>query len=306
MIPVYIPTFNNPTYTKHFIEQLINFDSIKLIILDNNSTNPKMLRLLDDIDKKVEVIHLSSNQGPHFILRNKEFYESLPEIFCLSDPDMEISKHLPLNFVNHLIDISEKYKIGKVGFALEVPMFDELREPYLKMDGKIWNMRDWEFQYWKNKIGSTEQGDDLFLTDLDTTFALYNKKYFDSNHRYKCIRVAGRFTAKHLGHYKSSIVPQEEQEYYENTTRYSYFAGKLDKENKPIFEISVHEYTKLTEELDSLRFNNIQLSDQNRKTNEDIQKLYNSMSWKITIPFRNISSLIRKIRYFFKLSINKK
>lgn len=295
MIPVYIPTFNNPTYTKYFIDQLINFDTIELIILDNKSTNPKMLRLLEGMDKKVKVILFDSNQGPHYILRNKEFYESLPEIFGLSDPDMELSEQLPLNFVNYLIDISEKYKIGKVGFALEVPMFDELREPYLKMDGKIWNMRDWELQWWQNKIGSTDEGDDLYLTTLDTQFALYNKKYFDPNERYKCIRVAGRFTAKHLGLYKNSIVPQEEQEFYKNSTRYSYVAGKLDQENNPVFEITVHEYTIMKEEIDSLRANNKILAQNNFDMNNEIQNFYSSKTWKYTAFLRSIKNLVRKI-----------
>ena len=268
---------------------------MKPIILDNKSTNPKMLRLLEDMKNYVEVVNLNSNQGPHFILRNKEFYESLPEIFCLSDPDMELSDNLPNNFINLLIDISEKYQIGKVGFALEVPSFDELKEPLLKMDGKIWNMREWELQWWENKIGSTEHGDDLYLTTLDTQFALYNKKYFDTNDRYKCIRVAGRFTAKHLGLYKKSIVPEEEQEYYKNSTRYSYVAGKLDQENNPVFEITVHEYTIMKEEIDSLRTNNNILAQNIIRMNQEIQNIYNSNTWKYTSFLRNFKNLIRKI-----------
>jgi len=295
LIPVYIPTFNNPTYTKNFIDQLLRYKSMKPIILDNKSTNPKMLRLLEDMKNYVEVVNLNSNQGPHFILRNKEFYESLPEIFCLSDPDMELSDNLPNNFINLLIDISEKYQIGKVGFALEVPSFDELKEPLLKMDGKIWNMREWELQWWENKIGSTEHGDDLYLTTLDTQFALYNKKYFDTNDRYKCIRVAGRFTAKHLGLYKKSIVPEEEQEYYKNSTRYSYVAGKLDQENNPVFEITVHEYTIMKEEIDSLRTNNNILAQNIIRMNQEIQNIYNSNTWKYTSFLRNFKNLIRKI-----------
>jgi hypothetical protein len=247
-----------------------------------------MISLLKELEQKYNVVRLDRNEGPHFILRNQNFYKSLPEIFCLSDPDMELSRNLPKEFLADLLQISNQYKMGKVGFALEVPAEEELKDIELNMEGKIWNMREWESQWWENCIGKSLRGDDLYMTTLDTQFALYNKNYFDPNDRDRCIRVAGRFTAKHLGLYKKTIVPEAEQEFYRNSTRYSYVAGTLRETNIPVFNISVHEYTLLKEELDSLRDNNKILAKRAIELDKELQFFYNSRSWKVIRYLKNV------------------
>lgn len=287
-IPIYIPVFNNPTYTKYFVEQLQEIQCNDIYIVDNKSDYPPMISLLKELEQKYNVVRLDRNEGPHFILRNQNFYKSLPNIFCLSDPDMELSRNLPKEFLADLLQISNQYKMGKVGFALEVPAEEELKDIELNMEGKIWNMREWESQWWENCIGKSLKGDDLYMTTLDTQFALYNKNYFDPNDRYRCIRVAGRFTAKHLGLYKKTIVPEAEQEFYRNSTRYSYVAGNLSETNIPVFNISVHEYTLLKEELDSLRDNNKILAKRAIELDKELQFFYNSRSWKVIRYLKNV------------------
>ena len=287
-IPIYVPVFNNPTYTKYFVEQLQENQCNDIYIVDNKSDYPPMISLLKELEQKYNVVRLDRNEGPHFILRNQNFYKSLPEIFCLSDPDMELSRNLPKEFLADLLQISNQYKMGKVGFALEVPAEEELKDIELNMEGKIWNMREWESQWWENCIGKSLRGDDLYMTTLDTQFALYNKNYFDPNVRYRCIRVAGRFTAKHLGLYKKTIVPEAEQEFYRNSTRYSYVAGNLSETNIPVFNISVHEYTLLKEELDSLRDNNKILAKRAIELDKELQFFYNSRSWKVIRYLKNV------------------
>jgi hypothetical protein len=238
------------------------------------------------------VIRLGYNRGPHYALRDSEFYSNLPNYFCLSDPDLELSPNLPENFIDTFVDISNQYKIGKVGFALEVPKEEEFAQLYMNLDGKLWNMREWEMQFWENSIGKTTDGDDLYLTTLDTQFALYNKNYFDPNSRYECLRVGGKFTAKHLGLYQQDNIPTEELIYYRNSTRYSYFSGNTDENNSPVFEISVHEYTKIVEELDSLRTNNEIMGNKLQELNQNLQKILQSRSWKLTSFLRKISSFL--------------
>jgi len=79
-----------------------------------------MKQLLESIERKYEVIRLDNNFGPHYLLRVKKVYDSLPKFFCLSDPDLKLSKDLPIDFINELKIVSESHKIGKVGLALEV------------------------------------------------------------------------------------------------------------------------------------------------------------------------------------------
>jgi len=293
MIPVIVPVFNNPTYTKNFVTQLRMLNVTNIAILDNNSTYKPMLELLNNLENEHRVIRLGYNRGPHYALRDLDFYSDLPNYFCLSDPDLQLSPNLPENFIDTFVDISNQFKVGKVGFALEVPKEEEFDQLYMNLDGKLWNMRDWEMQFWKNSIGKTSGGDDLYLTTLDTTFALYNKTYFKPNDRYESIRVGGKFTARHLGFYDQVNIPEDELTYYRNSTRYSYFAGNIDESKSSVFQISVLEYTKIVEEVDSLRTNNATLGNKLQELDQKLQVILQSRSWKLT-------SFLRKIFNFLK------
>ena len=289
-IPVYVPTYNNPTYLMNFIKQLEQNCAHNIVIVDNNSTYPPMKECLTKVEQKCKVIRLNQNFGPHYILRNKQFYRSLPELFCLSDPDLGFSTSLPVNFIDELEIISETYKIGKVGFALEVPYTEEVVHGDLFLDGKKVSAVEYEQQFWTNGIGKNQTGDDLYRTTLDTTFALYNKTYFNPEDRYKAIRVAGKFTAKHLGSLTNTMVPEKEINYYKSMTRYSYFGGNLDSEGQPCFEISVHEYTKMVEQIQTLEEHVIDLDSKIQAQNLYIQDIFNSRRWKL------ISFLLKFIR----------
>jgi hypothetical protein len=261
-----------------------------------------MINLLEELENSVNIIKMKENKGPHYALRDKNFYLNLPSVFCLSDPDIEFSKNIPNYFVEDLLEISEKYKAGKVGLALEIPQLDEFVKPYMYLEGKLWNMVEWEKLHWQNIIGQHKDLSDIYKTNMDTTFALYNKKYFNPEDRYSALMVAGNFTSKHLGSYKKTIVPKEEQDFYEKTTRYSYTAGKLNSEGIPVFEITVHEYTLIKEELDSLRFHYNQLAQTNRVLNFELQNFYSSRTWKYTKPLRILKAEIQKLFNFLKKS----
>jgi glycosyltransferase involved in cell wall biosynthesis len=288
-IPIYIPTFNNPTYLLNFIKQLEKNDAKNIVVIDNNSTYPPMKECLSIIEEKYKVVRLDQNFGPHYILRNKQFYQSLPELFCLSDPDLEFSTSLPMDFINELKTISDVHKIGKVGLALEILSSEEVMHSDLFLDGQKIGAVEYEQQFWTNNIGKNQTGDDLYRTTLDTTFALYNKTYFDPEDRYTAIRVAGKFTAKHLGSLSNSIVPRSESSYYKSLTRYSYFGGNLDSEGQPCFEISVLEYTKMVEQIQSLEAHIIDLDSKIQDQNISIQSIFKSKRWKL------ISVLLRII-----------
>jgi hypothetical protein len=292
-IPLIIPTFNNPTYTKNFVDQSISVGFRNIQIYDNNSTFPRMKELLVEIEEHCKVVRLSKNFGPHYILRTPKIYESLPNLFCLSDPDVEYSKSLPNNFLDTLLEISQKHKIGKVGFAMEVPKHEEFLNPYLRMDDKLWDMQEWEEQFWKNKIDVID-GNELYDASLDTHFALYNKSYFEPSDRYKAIRVAGKFTSKHLGLYKKSDVPKEEEDFYRDSSKYSYLRGRLDAESNPVIEITVLEFTKLIENNESLDRNLTKITLERDFLNQELQKVYNSRSWKLLELPRKLLKIIRK------------
>jgi uncharacterized protein YhaN len=134
----------------------------------------------------------------------------------------------------------------------------------------------------------------VYEANIDTTFALYNKKYFNPQDRYRALRVAGSFVSKHLGFYKQNSIPKEEIDFYKGQNRFSYFSGKYDNLGNPMVEISVHEYTKLVEALESTERDVAALTRSRDEINQQLQKVYNSKSWKLTKSLRNIKNLLIK------------
>jgi hypothetical protein len=292
-VPLYIPTFNNPTYTRNFLNQVDGLNFSQIIILDNKSTYQPMIDLLAQIDSKYEVIRLEENYGPHYILRNPEYYKTLPDIFSLSDPDVEFPKNISGNFQEEMIKIGIKYRFGKVGFAIEVPSENEFLELVVNLDGKLRNMHEWEQQFWQNEIDKTTSGDPIFQTTLDTQFAIYNKEFFNPEERYKALRIGGKYTSKHLGFYKESIVPKEESDFYRSVSKFAYYIGNFDENGTPFTKLPVHSYYQLIERLEGAERELKRVTFERDKFLLELKNLYNSNSWKIMSLLQKFKKMLR-------------
>jgi hypothetical protein len=292
-VPLYIPTFNNPTYTRNFLNQVDGLNFSQIIILDNKSTYQPMIDLLAQIDSKYEVIRLEENYGPHYILRNPEYYKTLPDIFSLSDPDVEFPKNISGNFQEEMIKIGIKYRFGKVGFAIEVPSENEFLELVVNLDGKLRNMHEWEQQFWQNEIDKTTSGDPIFQTTLDTQFAIYNKEFFNPEERYKALRIGGKYTSKHLGFYKESIVPKEESDFYRSVSKFAYYIGNFDENGTPFTKLPVHSYYQLIERLEGAERELKRVTFERDKFLLELRNLYNSNSWKIMSLMQKFKKMLK-------------
>jgi hypothetical protein len=292
-VPLYVPTFNNPTYTRNFLNQVDGLNFSRIIILDNKSTYQPMIDLLAQIDSKYEVIRLEENYGPHYILRNPDYYKTLPDIFSLSDPDVEFPKNISGNFQEEMINIGIKYRFGKVGFAIEVPSESEFLELVVNLDGKLRNMHEWEQQFWQNQIDKTSTGDPIFQTTLDTQFAIYNKEFFSPEERYKALRIGGKFTSKHLGFYKESIVPKEESDFYRSVSKFAYYIGNFDENGTPYTKLPVHSYYQLIERLEGAERELKRVTFERDKFLLELKNLYNSNSWKILSVLQKFKKMLK-------------
>ena len=77
----------------------------------------------------------------------------------------------------------------------------------------------------------------------------------------------------------------------------------LERENALVHDVekiedllaigSVHEYTKMIEEIDSLRRNNKILGIRTVEQDKILQSIFNSLSWKLVSSMRNITSFFR-------------
>jgi hypothetical protein len=224
-VPIVIIAYNNYTYVKNMIEQLISKKISKIHIIDNNSTYPKLLEYYQNNQTILFTLHTMNHNYGHRVLfknENTELYDSLPNYFILTDPDIQLNPKIPTNFINQMIELSEKYRIGKVGVALDISDHNKFRDITFTRFNKKKTIHQWEQQFWHTKLD-----ENIYLASIDTTFALHNKKYFQIANKesiiLKGLRIAGDFTSKHLPWYKDNIVPDDEIVYYNKHSNCSFW-----------------------------------------------------------------------------------
>lgn len=120
-VPILVICYNNYKYVNNFIKQIkeINLEYYKNIqIIDNVSMCVETKEFLKGVD--VKVVYNETNGGP----RISPIHNILPETFILSDPDLKLNSKMPSNFVDVMLELSNKYKTNKIGFALDISDFN--------------------------------------------------------------------------------------------------------------------------------------------------------------------------------------
>lgn len=195
-IPIIVICYNNYKYVENTLRQInkININYYKnILILNNCSTCQDTINYLKTVN--CLVIHNKNNNGPWITkTHNHDLYNILPEKFIITDPDLEFNENLPNNFIDTLVQLSDYYKIFKLGFALDISdnnkMFQS-NEYFYNL-----NIYDTEIIFWKDKFENNNY--ELYVANIDTTFCLINKLFVEKNIN---IRIAGNFTAKHIPWY---------------------------------------------------------------------------------------------------------
>ena len=201
-IPVIIVSFNNGTYVKNMVQQLYQREIVPLVI-DNNSSDPDTIKVLEEIALgKAEVVRSKRNLG-HLVGFLDPVYKILPDVFAYTDPDLQFSPELPDNFLLELSGLTDQYKCFKAGMALDISNFGEMKKlqssttrKYPFYFHKIHDVLDWEAHFWMMPLKHDRL--EIYAAPIDTTFAVYQKKYFHSGDFSKGVRVAGKFSACHL------------------------------------------------------------------------------------------------------------
>ena len=235
-IPIFVPSFNNPTYLRNMLSQLMRRGLANIVVIDNASSFQPMLDYLKSISGDVTVIFQNENRGPRDLFLDVSLFDSLPDIFCLTDPDLALNENLPDDFLVQLLKVTHDYRIFKAGFAIDR---STLLEPGVRVDDPA-HFHQWEEQFWQAKVGVTPGDDDIYRANIDTTFALYNKRYLDIRRRdslfrrlvglskpekrrhLDSMRVAGRFTCKHLPWTSQDMVPDDERNFYKSRQKWSH------------------------------------------------------------------------------------
>jgi hypothetical protein len=167
-IPVIICSFNNVTYLRNMLVQLRFVGLRNLIVVDNASSSSDMQEYLCAIAATTKVVRLSENVGPRHIFLSEAAYRWLPDLFCLTDPDLAFNPDLPGNFLEDLADLTERFKIGKAGFALDIMDHGAMRDESFEINGKSYRIWEWEEQFWREEVGTTSGGDPIYRAIIDT------------------------------------------------------------------------------------------------------------------------------------------
>lgn len=198
-IPIIIVCYNNWKYVNNMVKQIeeINPRYVRdLMIINNSSTDYDTITYLK---RQPYPVLTRPNIGPWIHPNNNaDIYDKLPNKFILTDPDLQLNKEIPKNFIEHLLAISDRYKLCKVGFAMSLENYET--KMFHGIYYKSYNLYESELYHWSNKVDDPLY--DLYDGDIDTTFALMDKRYNGG----RCYRVGGNFTCYHLPWYTDDTV----------------------------------------------------------------------------------------------------
>jgi hypothetical protein len=207
-LPVYIIVYNLLHFTNRTVEQLMRYTK-NIHIIDNRSVYPELLEYYEK-EYKFYIHKMGINYG-HTVWE-KQLLWQMPRYFAITDPDLEFNDGLPLNFLEQLYRLTDKYKKGKCGFALDLSdahLFYQDNNYFAR-----YSIENWEKQFWHKKIINSD-GYELYDAQIDTTFCVVNREYLNSM---DAIRVGGVFLCKHIPWYVGwhNKLSSEEWKFYKH------------------------------------------------------------------------------------------
>ena len=221
-IPILIVNFNQLAYMRILIQRLLSLGYQNIIVIDNKSTYPPLLEYYRSMKDKIKVEYMEENFGHEVFFKSPRLQEKYAKgYYALTDPDIVLNDQLPKDFMARLLKLLDSHyrKINKVGFALDIEDIPD----YFPLKTKVVK---WEKQFWEHPLSK-----DTYKAYIDTTFALYRPAFLQEafpTSFYEGIRVAGNYTAKHMGWYMDLNNLTEEQIYYQRTSNSS-ASWKLSK-----------------------------------------------------------------------------
>lgn len=195
-IPIVMICYNTLHFIRNFLEQLERFPN-PVIIFDNASTYPPLMEYYHKVEKewggRLTIHRLAINYGHRVYWDRSDLF---PDVYVLSDPDLQLNPEMPLDAVEQLLILSRLHHSQKIGLALDIS------EPHKLLSNPDYyhsqSILEWESQFWTTRCEHPDY--EMYFADIDTTFCLYQKHNHGPN-----IRVAGTFVAKHLPWYQGYI-----------------------------------------------------------------------------------------------------
>lgn len=205
-VPIFINARDRLGVMKKLVDWLLDAGYRNLIIIDNDSTYPLLLEYYSELerDSRLKIIRLVKNLGYKALwLSGVLEHLKISTPYVYTDPDVIPIETCPKDFVKQLIKILDSnHELRKVGLGIvweDITLFN--KDHYKKIES--------------NYYEGTRIGENLYYTQVDTTFALY------SNVRHYSLRFSLRTTGDlriyHLPWYLDyDNLPEDERYYIEH------------------------------------------------------------------------------------------
>jgi len=221
-IKAFIVNRNLITTLKNTVEFLQKEPRIEIVILDQASTYPPLLDYYKTLD--LSIIYFPTNGGPYAVWTDNFKSNLNDNPYIVTDPDC-VYDDVPLDWLNKMINVLDNSPIFKVGFSLNI---DDIPDTGAKISsrGQLYTAKEWESRFW------TEKNEFGWVSEIDTTFALYRPISESSLFSYNAIRLDKPYSIKHMPWYltKENLTP--EWSYYLNEiSEVSYWGSALKNIN---------------------------------------------------------------------------
>ena len=202
-IPFVILVKERPDMLKDMIksiEQITDPSTYRLILVDNASESPDIKCYLKELESRYKVVWLPNNISIKGISHGLAGVKD--RFFIVSDSDIQLNPNMPADWVTQFTRVLDFYPdIHKVGVALNIK-FDSYRQIVKDID-------HWEGKYWAHPVDlSPMLSAPCYSASIDSTLVMLRSDQYRvangdiqyASHTFvPAIRVAGRFTAEHLG-----------------------------------------------------------------------------------------------------------
>ena len=210
-VPIFINARDRLGVLKKLVDWLLDAGYRNIVILDNDSTYPPLLKYYAEIDRnpRVKIITLGKNFGYKALWDSRVLeYLHIATPYVYTDPDVLPAENCPKDVVRRLFEILSAHReIRKVGLGLifdDVTFYD--RENCMATEADL------------NARGRIDAN--LTYANVDTTFALYSN--LRSYSLRFSLRTLGDLRCRHLPWYFDyDNLPDDEKYYLEHADRNS-------------------------------------------------------------------------------------
>jgi hypothetical protein len=204
-IPVFIVNRNRLGALRLLVDWLCAAGTRRVVIMDNASDYPPLLRYYEQLPEGVKVMRLPENHGP-YVLWEQGVHKLLETPYVVTDSDVVPADCCPKDLIGALLAALQRWPDAKkVGTALRI---DNLPDGYIDAD----TVRKWESQFWEHPVAPG-----VFAAPVDTTFAIYPARGEFSNEACN-LRLGHPYIAEHTPWYAEEVTLGEEERYYREHT----------------------------------------------------------------------------------------